>query len=201
METTTFSVKYDYSNLYEDVLDRLKDAVSQGEVDAGTMAVPFTLTCASALEARLNDRIFGDLWEVWFDDCWPIVEGYLAMPLKGKLNGVVPLLTENEYHINRDHPSYQALLNLIKQRNRIAHHKSFFEDVEVELEEVGPESEATHKFAFPEHFLAKMQDKTLGIMAGQRPFSYHDALQDLNNLFFKVYREDGFTGNDLIHPK
>jgi len=194
------AVNYPKSNLYFEVLEGMAVTMKRDEALTRGLAVPFVLTCGASLECLLNDRLIADLWEIWFDDDYrPIVDGYLSMSLRGKLDAIVPLLTENRFLINRAHPTYQRLAELISQRNRITHNKSFFEDVEVEFgERAGGESKG---YSLPEWYTKKIKDVTFDLVTGERPFYYFTALTHFRNAFFKAYKKEGFKGNVLIHPR
>lgn len=194
------AINFPKSNLYMEVLEGMAQSIDGDQKLKQTLAVPFVLTCGASLECLLNDRIISDLWEVWFDDHYrPIVDGYLSMGLRGKLDTVVPLLTDNKFMINRSHPNYQALTELITQRNRIAHNKSFFEEVEFDFEK--DDIAGSRSFTLPQWFAKKMRDVTFELATGPRPLNYLTALKHFQSAFFKTYRDKDFQGNDLILPR
>jgi len=168
------------SNLYVEVLEGMAASMSVDSKLKDKLAVPFVLTCASSLECLLNDNIIRHLWEIWSEDNYrPIVDGHLSMSLRGKLDTVVPLLTDNQYQLNRAHPAYQSLAELITQRNRIAHNKSFFDEVELELGEMDASGTATARLELPEQYLKQANDATFALSVGSKPLSYFQALKQL----------------------
>lgn len=58
----------------------------------------------------------------------------LAIPLRGKLDYILPLITESKFFLKEKSPTYQNLASLISIRNKLMHNKSHYIEVDVELE-------------------------------------------------------------------
>ena len=158
--------------------------------------VPFILTCAAALECSLNDYIIKHFTDNFGNHGKSQVPRLLSMALKGKLINVVPLLTSNKYIINSDHKIYQSLVELIKIRNRLVHNKSSFETHDGFIEK---NDNSDNSIAIPESLKNKLSNKidpTLGVSGDIGRF--HDSLEKLHALFFDIYTDDKFYGNELI---
>jgi hypothetical protein len=93
---------------YERILRTIHEQyISEGEPER--LAVPYILMCATTLEARLNDELYGYAMRIWGDSYKSIADAYLSMTFRSKLNALVPILTNNQYKINQDHIVYQRL--------------------------------------------------------------------------------------------
>ena len=183
------------NELYMQILIALREKVGWfNEDDWGEdkFIVPFVLTCAAALECSLNDNIishYSDDSELSKNQ----ITGYLSMNLKGKLTNIVPMLTNSKYMINTNHKSYQALVELIKARNRLVHNKSSYENCDGI---VVTNDEGDIHIKIPEDISKKLDDYTFGI---KRPIGrFQDALEDLYAKFFYAFGKSDFNGNDLI---
>jgi hypothetical protein len=163
--------------------------------------VPFLLTVASALECSLNDYIIEHYSNKYKDDIAKIlITGLLSMTVKGKLQNIVPLLTSNKYIINTNHKTYHILIELIKMRNNLVHNKSIFTIHELFIKTdldgkkyLEPDSELLTDIEKEENLDI---DYSLGIK--RNIGDYHDALDQLHELFFSIYKDDNFCANELI---
>jgi hypothetical protein len=91
------------------------------------LAVPYVLMCATTLEARLNDALYDHAFHTWGEKYKAIADAYLSMSFRGKLNSLVPILTNDKYRISQEHFVYQRLASLISVRNLLAHLKPTIE--------------------------------------------------------------------------
>ena len=113
---------------------------------------------------------------------------------------IVSLLTSNQYIVNTNHNAYKLLIELIKLRNSLVHNKSGFELHEAFVKE----NDNGEPYIEPdEAFLKIIDDKqngevdySLGIK--RNIGEYHDALEELFELFFDIYQDENFKGNDLV---
>jgi hypothetical protein len=148
------------------------------------LVIPYVLTCAAFLEARLNDA-FLDL-ETQFGE--PFADAMQSLSMPKKLVCLVPALTSGEYEINKDHFVYQRLVSLIRIRNTIAHAKSETREIEVvETDMTTPVSfQSVGPVRVPHGFFTHIPegDETLGASKTFSPGEYHDALNKLEKWFF-----------------
>lgn len=163
--------------------------------------VPFILTTASALECSLNDHII-EYYNKSFNEehAKLLTRGLLSMTLRGKLENIVSLLTSNKYIINTNHKVYQLLIELIKLRNNLVHNKSSFELHEAFVKE----NDEGKPYIEPDQAFLKIIDDNQN---GEVDYSfgikrnigdYHDVLEELFELFFDVYKNKDFDGNELV---
>lgn len=148
------------------------------------LVVPYVLSSAAYLEARINDALFHFALMKYGEE---IAATFIALPLPKKLESVVPILTEGRYSINKQYFVYERLQQLIRTRNALAHSKSEFEEM------IGSEKEMRPVFLveggvtkLPQEFVrsSKGTDLTLGASEKFTPLEYHDALEKLDKWFF-----------------
>jgi len=166
------------------ILEKLREVYIAQAVPSRFLDVPYTITCAAALESRLNDEIVQFVHKSFKRSACQIADSYLSMSFRGKLNIIVPLLTSNSFVFNPGHEVYKKLVSLIQVRNALVHPKSLFEDVEIK-QEVDPDTGGV--FPFPvSKMLAKLgEDLSLGSIKEYLPTEYHDALNELEKMFFE----------------
>jgi hypothetical protein len=153
---------------------------------------PFILTCAAALECTLNDKI---IYHFTSEDGTKndLSAGFLSMNLKGKLSNIVSILTDGKFTINKEHKTYQALVELIRLRNMLVHNSSDFKVCEAV---VITEPKGSVHIKIPDEVNDKLEDYTFGI---KRPIGrFQDALEDMFEQFFNIYDKKEFTHNKLI---
>lgn len=150
-----------------------------------TLVIPYVLTCAAYLEAKLNDSLFGYSLRSHGQD---VADAMVTLSLPKKLGILVPVLTDGNYSINKQHFVYQRLISLIRVRNTLTHAKSELKTVSNEEQE---QVSVPQLFSSPEYIpkkLAEMQsiglDLTLGASTTFTPLEYHEALEKLNKWFF-----------------
>lgn len=180
------------NQLYMSILTELRTQVGWLDEGNGAMVVPFILTCAAALECTLNDIIISAF------DSEPersLVDGYLSMNLRGKLTNIVPIATENEFYINKEHKTFLHLSELISVRNRLVHNKSSHETHDGVI--VKDPAGEVHIRVEP-GVAERIDDVTFGLKKSVGRF--HDAIEDFHRKFYNVYRRDDFKGNALILP-
>ncbi len=158
--------------------------------------VPFILTCAAALECSLNDHIMEYYTDTYGEHGKLQIPGLLSITLKGKLLNIVPLLTSNKFIVNTEHKTYQILADLIKTRNRLVHNKSSFETHEgLVKKDLNGKTYIDIPDSLKNIAEGKI-DPTLGVKGDIG--KYHDSLDKLHELFFDIYLEKNFNGNELI---
>lgn len=159
-------------------------ALYQEKKEPEYLVVPYVLTCAAYLEAKLNDS-FCDA-EKQFGQEFSAAMQSLKLPTKLKV--LVPLLTNGKYDINMDHFVYQRLISLIRVRNAIAHAKSELEEIkssDKDLIEVPILNAGFVKT--PKKIANTHPDITLDASKTFSPLEYHDALDKLEKWFFLRY--------------
>jgi hypothetical protein len=204
-----------YADRYLEILSHLRWPYDLPE-DA--LTVPLVLTCAAALECTLNDAMLSvnlgarkgvtlaDWREARDEGGWTLTmtpmsatgnlmddlaDGYLSMSLRGKLTNIVPILTCNRFKINREHKTYQTLVELIRERNRLVHAKG-----SLEATEATTSMSITGILKLSED--RPLPDRTLDIKAPASRF--YDAIQDFHKKFLDEYFCEDYVGNDLILP-
>ena len=160
--------------------------------------VPFVLTLAAALECSLNDHLIKHFDNQYGKASKQMLSGLMSMNFKGKLINIVPLLTQYKYSLNTSHKTYAALVELIKLRNSLVHNKSDFDEKDFSLEKDETGNVAGLDFDALKSFAQNEKDFTFGIKADIG--FIHDAVEEFHKLFLEAYRDDEFTGNDLIVP-
>jgi hypothetical protein len=154
------------------VLDKFRNHYEvEGRPD--TLVIPYVLTCAAYLESKLNDSLFEFSVKRFGED---VATALMSLSLPGKLNILVPVLTDGRYRINKQHFVYQRLISLIRVRNSITHAKA-------EIEEISAEPENSSFGGIPRQIM-KGTDITLGASKTFTPMEYDDALEKLEKWFF-----------------
>lgn len=150
-----------------------------------TLVIPYVLTCAAYLEAKLNDSLFSHSLKKHGED---VADAMVTLSLPKKLSVLVPVLTDGKYSINKQHFVYQRLMSLIRVRNTLAHAKSELETVTAEEHELvsvpllfSPPADIPRKLAEKQSIGL---DLTLGASITFTPLEYHEALGKLNKWFF-----------------
>jgi hypothetical protein len=156
-------------------------AEQQEEQQQEYLVIPYVLTCAAYLEAKLNDSLHQHSIDRYGED---VANAMLSLGLPKKLNVLVPLMTDGQYRINKDHIVYQRLASLIQVRNSITHAKPELEEIEAANEELVPVSILFPEGPkFPRQFFTE-SDINLGASKRFSPLEYHDALDKLERWFF-----------------
>ena len=189
------------SHTYLNMLLRLRSRIGWNdqhrEDDWEYFVVPFVVTCAAALECSLNDAIIGGFSEV-DPRRTSLVSAYLSMSLRGKLDAIVPLLTDNSYRVNGDHKIYKDLAELIRLRNRLVHNKGTIEDIDALVVETDSEG-AMFESKNPEdvrRLMERLDDPMLNVKGD--PGRFHDSLESFHEKFLDAYASEEFRGNDLV---
>lgn len=160
----------------------------KAEKEPAHLVVPYVLTCAAYLEAKLNESLFQFGMKRYGED---IADAFMSLNLPIKLKVLVPLLTDGRYKIKQDHFVYQRLATLIRVRNVVTHAKP-------EVKEVPAEDVMQDPFMLmgmgggkPEEVIERLQrqfsgpDITLGASKAVTPLEYHEALEKLEKWFFQ----------------
>lgn len=142
------------------------------------LVVPYVVTCAAALEATMNDKLIEYAHGRWGDDP-TLAQSLLSMSMRGKLNALVPLLTDHRFQFSRTHFVYRRLNSLISVRNILVHPKPF--------EKKFPISDQVHPLGYPilDGYVEAAEDMTLGAIEKFNPLEYHEALEKLDKWFFR----------------
>lgn len=178
-----YSLHHHKHGNYERVLQAMREEYfSKGKPDH--LTVPYVLMCATTLEARLNDELYGFASKTWEENSKLIADAFLSMSFRGKLIALVPILTNQRYRINQEHFVYQRLASLITLRNLLAHPKPTiysFESPEVGESQLWP-------FPYPQipkEMIDKLSDLTMGATKTFTPVEYHEAIEKLENWFLQ----------------
>lgn len=164
-------------------LDRL-NALYLEQHEPDYLVIPYLLTCAAFMEAKLNDS-FHDVEKHYGEEFAAAMQ---SLSLPKKLVCLVPVLTHGRFDINKNHFVYQRLTSLIRTRNSIAHAKSELTTIEVpEAELVSVHVLGSGMNKIPKRFLGGTDDVTLGASSSFTPLEYHDALNKLEKWFFRRY--------------
>lgn len=147
------------------------------------LAVPYIITCAAVLEAKLNDALVQHACSRWRNGSLPIQQAFLSMSFRGKLEATAVLLTDEKYRFNPDDEYVKRLHSLISYRNLLVHPKPTSHEVttltvkhpiyRVEFEVPGPE------------YADLAEDLTFGAKNLYKPEEYHEALEKLDKWFFQ----------------
>lgn len=148
------------------------------------LAVPYVITCAAALEAKLNDAIVRHTRAIWRTDGTSIRQAYLSMSFAGKLELLPILLTTNQFRLNREDEYVKRLFALISTRNLLVHPKPSSHEVKTDRipDPFSPGGELTVPDS---EFWDLLDDLTFGSKHQYSPEDYHEALNKLEELFFE----------------
>jgi hypothetical protein len=161
---------------YLEVLDDLRSswAVSDERTPKPSSLIPFVVTAAAALECLLNDNLIMHCQYVFgLNPNDKFANAFLSMSLRGKLETIIPLLTNNKYVIRRDSPIYRQLNRLVKLRNDLMHGKSFLKEHDVSIE---------HSESGGFGFSIKLPKMAYQEIGQKDCFTFLRALQELDNL-------------------
>jgi|HubBroStandDraft_1064217.scaffolds.fasta_scaffold08564_7 hypothetical protein len=146
------------------------------------LVIPYVLTCAAYLEAKLNDA-FQNTEDQYGED---FANSMQSLSLPNKIKTLVPVLTHGRYEINKEHFVYQRLIDLVRMRNALAHAKSELTEFSVTDDDlVDVPVVGAGMVKMPRVILESGGgDVTLGASATYTPLEYHDALNKLEKWFF-----------------
>lgn len=148
------------------------------------LAVPDTITCAAALEAKLNDAIARHVDQVCGAQNNAIRLAFMSMSFRGKLETLPLLLTSNKFRLNHSNEVVQRLLALIGARNQLVHPKPSSHEVTREKFD-HPIYKNAEFFAPGTEFWDLLDDLSFGVRHAYQPEEYHDAVDKLEKWFFK----------------
>ncbi|MCZ6802471.1 MAG: hypothetical protein O7D86_00650 [Proteobacteria bacterium] len=161
-------------------LEKIKELYLE-EKEPEYLVIPYVLTCAAFLESKLNDSFHDS--EKQFGIEFSSVMMSLSLP--NKLKVLVPVLTNGQFDINKDHFVYQRLIALIRIRNSIAHAKSEIEEISAAEDELVNIPVINFGMTqVPKQFMTEVPDITLGASKTFTPLEYHEALDKLEKWFF-----------------
>lgn len=180
------------SAIYGDLLTRLLPNVEGGDWLSNPLVLPYTFTCAAALEAALNDHLVADAFSVYGESSYRRhSEAFLSLSLRGKLDLIFPLLSKGRFIARSDSAAYRALSDLIGLRNDLVHSKSFFEDaVQWKGESDHPDIRQT--------FLNKTKKRKMRSVTSETCKVFYGALRSLDEDFFYPLERGDLKENSLI---
>jgi hypothetical protein len=180
------------SAIYNDLLKKLLHSVQTGNWHSNTLVLPFTFTCAAALEATLNDHLVAYAFcEFDVGNYRRPAEAFLSMNLRSKLDVVVPLLSHNRFLVRSDSKPYQALRRLIRLRNELVHSKSFF----VECVKWNEEQD---KPVINKNQQDKILKRGMRSVEASNCIEFYQALRSLDECFFYPLEAGKLSENELI---
>lgn len=181
------------SAVYVDLLNALSPQVQEGDWHSNLLVLPFTVTCAVALEATLNDHLVAFFFEQAGEDNYKrISEAYLSMSFRGKLDILVPTLTNGRYLIKTDSTHYQSLAELISTRNELVHSKSFFSKA------AKWEGDDESRLVIDKDFQEKMNAKRIRSLTAENCQRFLGALTALSELFLYPLERGELGANALV---
>lgn len=163
------------------VLNKLRKYYEE-EQKPESLVIPYVLTCAAYLESKLNDSLLQFATKRYGKN---VADALMSLSLPGKLNVLVPVLTEGRYRINMKHFIYERLISLIRVRNSITHAKSELDEITAAPEDLMNVPVIFSGMAqIPRRFM-DAPDITMGASKTFTPLQYHEALEKLENWFFQ----------------
>lgn len=159
----------------------------QADPDPDTLVVPYVISCAAYLEAKLNDSLFQHTLSKFGEE---VASAFASLSLPRKLLVVVPVLTEGKYSINKRHFVYERLSSLIRVRNSIAHAKAEFQELTPEHTVDAEQAGVPWIFLKEAQIQRRLQnipliDPTMGAAKTFSPLEYHSALEKFEKWFFQ----------------
>jgi len=148
------------------------------------LVVPYVLTCAAYLEAKLNDSMMQFSLEHYDEQ---VAEALMSLSLPRKLESIVPMLTSGQYKINKSHFVYQRLISLIRTRNELTHAKASLKIIP----EKDAKAAATPAIFSNEPIDAivqrhmRLHEAAMGPPNKFTPTEYHEALEKFEKWFFQ----------------
>lgn len=185
-------VMLDRSVIYHQLLQEMRNQYLK-EDEPNHLVVPYVILCALALEATLNGALTRKALSIHHADSTSLTDAFCSMSFKGKLNALVPLLTNGKFRINQQHRVYKQLASLITVRNRLAHSRSRYEDMEFQT----AEGYQIYSHPLPEQYQILANDLTLGANQPYSAVQYHQAIEELERWFFRRL-PDKLTHVDLV---
>jgi len=183
------------SAIYGDILLQLLPSVQEGNWHSNNHVLPFTFTCAAALESTLNDHLVAYAFsEYGVGDYRRPAEALLSMGLRSKLDMVVPLLSDNRFLVRSDSKPYQSLSRLISLRNELVHSKSFF----VECVKWDEEQD---EMVFEKEKHDNMLKRGMRSVEASNCIEFYQALRSLDECFFYLLEAGKLSNNELVKEK
>lgn len=94
----------------------------------------FITLCASTLEYSLNFIIADYCIDKFGPDKYKTYcEEYIGLRFRNKLLMIPHIISDGEYMLNENHPSFKQLESLITLRNRILHNKEFLKEIKIPI--------------------------------------------------------------------
>jgi len=150
--------------------------------DPEVLALPYIITCAAALEAKLNDALYRHADSTWREGSQAIKQSLLSMSFRGKLEMTAVLLTNEQYRFNPEDEYIKRLHSLISHRNALVHPKPSSHEVNAK-----PFRHPLHgvEVLWPDDsYLDLVDDLSFGAKNPYTAPEYHEALQKLDKWFF-----------------
>lgn len=180
------------SAIYGDLLKRLLPEVEGGDWHSNPLVLPYTFTCAAALEATLNDHLVADAFSVYGESSYRRhSEAFLSLSLRGKLDLIFPLLSKGRFIARSDSVAYRALSDLIGLRNELVHSKSFFE-------QAVDRTDDSDNPQIRQSFLDKTRKRKLRSVTSEKCKAFYGALRSLDEDFFYRLESGDLKENSLI---
>lgn len=185
---------------YMDTLIKLLPMVQDGDALGNAIVVPFILMCAAALEARLNDEIVSWSYNrLGFEHYKPVADAYLSMSLRGKLNAIVPMLSNGKFLFIKHSIDYISLSRLITHRNSLIHNKAFYETSSMNAErDMDYEDLDNIKTFIYDDILEKLMQSPFRSSTAKDCQLYYSALNSIDKHFFLLLDQNRLSENDMI---
>jgi hypothetical protein len=120
-------VKWVPSSEYDEPAKQLLSLMRSDGRHLYSLRIPFILTLAAGLEARLNDAFIAHSYICHGPRSYrAIVDGYLNTQFKAKIRLAVSVLTNNQLQVRESSPLTKQLDELIAIRNRFTHPRAYF---------------------------------------------------------------------------
>jgi hypothetical protein len=148
-----FYLSFSHANAYIAVLEKLASLFPEEEkLGKKHELIPFVLTCAAALECMLNDAIIEHTSHIFgLENYRRFADTLITIPLRGKLDYIIPLASNYKFLIRQESATYQQLASLISIRNKLTHNKTFPYELETE------EPEKIMEMALPRKFEEQLE--------------------------------------------
>lgn len=189
---------------YIDNLSSLSSQLKKNTTPSDSLLVPFILTCAAALEAMLNDEIISWAQETFSSESYKrIADAHLSMTLRGKLEYIVPLMTNNSYILRTNSVEYKTLSGLITRRNELMHGKAYFQFNQVDLDDDAEDQQIKTLNIDTLKKLPSSPSDPFHEVTVEECLSYYAALEAFETKFLYHLDDNSITENDMImrNPK
>lgn len=167
-EITTVSVTVQNSNNLLAAAEILLQHINDDGLFKCPNRLPYILTLAAFLEARLVESI------LHWGEIRSSIEGgnrhakaFLTLNARAKLDTIFFIYSNGQYLTKFDSKEYQALVRLITIRNDLAHSKPYITTLDIEFTE---EEDGSKSFILPQEFVDKSKPKANKLSACELEF-------------------------------